>query len=187
MADNGTIPKLRRLLLEYAHSRGGQSMLSIVPDRSGPYYNLAVSMDRIGWRRFMEGMISKEIFEIQNKAPADDGTRMELDKWGQQLVIRLLEVTHGQWLYRNVHVHDMVSGDLASKRKEEIRRELLDQMELGGAGLAEEDMYLLEINLDDLDESTGLEQAYWLVALRAARVARELREARAGRASQEQP
>ena len=101
--------------------------------------------------------------------------------------MKLLEVTHGQWLYRNVHVHDAISGDIASKRKEEIRRELLDQMELGGVGLANEDLYLLEINLDDLDTSTGEDQAYWLVALRAARIARELREAQAGFASQRQP
>ena len=47
-------------------------------------------------------------------------------------------------------------------------------------------MYLLDINLGDLDNSTGVEQAYWLVALRAARVARELQQARAGAAGQRQ-
>ena len=97
---------------------------------------------------------------------------MALDKWVQQLVIRRIEVTHGQWLYRNVHVHvhvhvqDIVSsGDLASRRTEEIRWELLDQMELGvgGVGLAEEDMYLLEINLDDLDDSTDLDDFMFMV------------------------
>ena len=53
---------------------------------------------------------------------------------------RLLEVTQGQWLYRNVHVHDALMGD----KKKDIRRELDDQMEIGGEGLAEEDMYLLD-------------------------------------------
>ena len=48
---------------------------------------------------------------------------------------RLLEMTHGQWLYRNVHVHDAVLGDIATRRKEDIRRELEDQMELGDEGL----------------------------------------------------
>jgi hypothetical protein len=32
----------------------------------------------------------------------------------------LLETTHEQQLYRNVHVHDLVVGDLVLKRKEEI-------------------------------------------------------------------
>jgi hypothetical protein len=44
--------------------------------------------------------------------------------------------------------------------------------------LAEEDMYLLEINLDDLDNSTGEDQIYWLMALKTARKAWQLREAR---------
>ena len=54
-------------------------------------------------------------------------------------------------------MHDAVSGDIATRPKE---------MELGGEGLAEEDQYLLEINLEELESSTGEEQAYWLVALR---------------------
>jgi hypothetical protein len=34
---------------------------------------------------------------------------------------------------------------------------------------------LLEINLDDLDHSTGEEQTYWLLALQVAKEARQLR------------
>jgi hypothetical protein len=79
-------------------------------------------------------------------------------------------------LYRNAHVHDIVSGDLVTRRKEEIRRHLEEQITLGGEGLAEEDQYLLEINLDDLETSSGEEQKYWLLALRAARAAFQLRE-----------
>jgi cystathionine beta-lyase/cystathionine gamma-synthase len=44
-------------------------------------------------------------------------------------------------------VHDVVAGALATKKKEELRRLLKDQIETGGMGLEEEDMYLLEINL----------------------------------------
>jgi hypothetical protein len=46
----------------------------------------------------------------------------------------------GQWLYRNVHVHDTITGDIATRRKQDVQQELLDQMEIGGVGLAEEDM-----------------------------------------------
>ena len=178
MKDNGTVPKLRRVLVEYMHGRGGSSMLSIVEDRAGPYVALARSIDSIGWRRLMEGMISKEVVEIQSKSQESEYHRMSLDKWGSQLVTKLMEVAHGQWLYRNVHVHDIVAGDLATKRKEEIWRELEYQMELGGEGLAEEDLYLLDINLDSLESSTGEDQAYWLIALRAARVWQQIQQER---------
>jgi hypothetical protein len=64
-----------------------------------------------------------------------------------------------------------VAGDLASKRKEELRKLLEDQIETWGIGLEEEDMYLLDINLGDLETSTGEDLWYWLLALRAARAA----------------
>ena len=56
---------------------------------------------------------------------------------------KLLECTHGQWLYRNVHVHDSVSGAIASQRKEEIQHEIEKQQDLGEEGLTAEDHYLL--------------------------------------------
>jgi hypothetical protein len=71
-------------------------------------------------------------------------------------------------------VHNRTAGDLVTRRKEEIRDALEEQMELGEEGLAEEDRFLLEINLDDLDNSTGEDQTYWLLSLQAARDARQL-------------
>jgi hypothetical protein len=71
-------------------------------------------------------------------------------------------------------VHDRTAGDLVTRQKEEIRDALEEQMELGEEGLAEEDRFLLEINLDDLDNSTGEDQTYWLLSRQAARDARQL-------------
>jgi hypothetical protein len=175
MKENGTDTRLRTCLIWFAHGRGGATMQEVVGDRTGQYQRLAASMDLIGWRRFMEGMISVEVIAIQRRAMGDDELKLTLEKWGAGLVTRLLETTHGQWLYRNVHVHDMVAGDLASKRKEELRKLLEDQIETGGIGLEEEDMYLLDINLGDLETSTGEDLRYWLLALRAARAAYLLR------------
>ena len=70
-----------------------------------------------------------------------------MDNWAKGLAIKLLEATHGQWLYRNMLVHDTLSGLKAAERKEELLREIEDQIELGGSGLDEQDIYLLEINL----------------------------------------
>jgi hypothetical protein len=176
LGDHGTDKRLRNYLTQYAHGRGGLMMVDIVKERQGSYRKLAESMDEIGWRRFMEGMISKEVINIQRKATVEEDSKLTLEKWGAGLVTRLLEVTHGQWLYRNVHVHDFISGDIATKRKEEIKRDLDDLIELGGEGLEEEDLYLLEINLDDLDTTSGELQTYWLLALRAARAAKQLRD-----------
>ena len=123
----------------------------------------------------MEGMLSTELVELQKYALVETASRLTIDKWAKELVIRLLEITHGQWLYRNVMVHDQTAGDLATQRKEEVRTVLLDQLERGEGGLDDEDKFLLEINLDELDTSSGEDQTYWLMALEAARDARALR------------
>jgi hypothetical protein len=123
----------------------------------------------------MEGMLSVELVELQKYALVESDSRLTIDKWAKELVIRLLEITHGQWLYRNVMVHDRTEGDLVTKRKEDLKTALEEQLELGEDGLEEEDKFLLEINLDELEASSGEDQTYWLLALEAARDARLLR------------
>ena len=122
----------------------------------------------------MEGMISRRMVEIQREFCEIVETKKTAEQWARGLIIKLLEITHGQWLYRNVHVHDKVTGTLATKRKEELKDAILDQLYIGEEGLAEEDKYLLEINLEDLETTSGIKQHYWLLAIRAARMWQEL-------------
>ena len=89
------------------------------------YSKLAESHDMIGWRRFMEGMISKEILVIQREYLDLRGIRGTLTtptSWGKGLIVRLIEITHGQWLYQNVHVHETVTGLRATHRNEELQK-----------------------------------------------------------------
>ena len=95
-------------------------METIVRDFGAGFREFGRSQDKIGWRRFMEGMISQEIVPIQSDFVEAGGCSISVDAWTRGLVIKLLEVTHGQWLYRNVQVHDAISGLQANARKEEI-------------------------------------------------------------------
>ena len=124
------------------------------------FEKLARSMDSIGWRIYMEDMLSAEIFEIQGDFVDFGRCSLLLDIWAKELVTKLLEITHGQWLYRNVQVHNAASGLKAVERKEELQREIEHQILLGGAGLDEQDRYLLEINVGGLDISSGEDQYY---------------------------
>ncbi len=60
------------------------------------------------------------------------------------------------------------------------------QIELGEDSLEEEDKYLLEINLEDLESTSGKAQTYWLLAIQAAKEANALR-GEAGEASARLP
>ena len=124
------------------------------------YHAFGVSQDKIGWRRFMEGMISRDLCDTKEDQYMASRGRLSWKNWKQTLVKKLLEVMHGQWLYRNVHVHDSISGKHALERKEKLRHALLDQLDLGDEELDKQVKYLLETNLGDLDTSTGDDQEY---------------------------
>ncbi len=69
--------------------------------------------------------------------------------WAKQLVIRLLEVTHGQWIYRNIQVHDETQGTLQTREKELLQREMEVEMELGFKGFLAIDCSLANVMLED--------------------------------------
>ena len=92
-------------------------MKDIVGKRDHRLYPLVQSQDHIGRRRFMEGMISKEITCIQKSYLALSSYHISIVRWMTGLITKLLEVTHGKWLYRNVHVHDSISGTAVTHRK----------------------------------------------------------------------
>jgi len=60
------------------------------------FQKLALSQDNIGWRRFMEGMISKEICILQHEHTRISGLAYSNNNWARDLVVKLLEVAHRQ-------------------------------------------------------------------------------------------
>ena len=99
--------------MEYVLDRGHTGLEVIVSSPPCIYHKLGKSQDIIGWQRFLEGMVSKEFAPLQQQYMAVTGSRLSIDNWVAGLVTRLLEITHGQWLYRNCTVHDDVAGALA--------------------------------------------------------------------------
>ena len=61
-------------------------------------------------------------------------------------------------------------------RKEQLQIEIERQQELGiGEDWEREDQFLAEVNLEDLEGTSGANQEYWLLAIRTAREASQLR------------
>jgi hypothetical protein len=127
----------------------------------GCYRRMAKAQDTIGWWQFMEGMVCREIRVIQTTHTALSGSRNNAEKWTVELIPKLLEVTHGQWLYCNIQVHDKVVDTLPMLRKEEIQMEIEGQQALGTVGLLNEDCHLGECNLGDLEDTSGIKETYW--------------------------
>ena len=96
MKDQGTGPMLRKILIEYAHGRGGKTIGEIVGMRGGRLRALARSMDKIRWRRFMEGMILVEVIKMQKEMKEAGKCKLTVNSWSAGLLLKLLEVTRSQ-------------------------------------------------------------------------------------------
>ena len=84
------------------------------------------------------------------------------------LVQRTGDKTTGNYTW-TVAVHDCAGSDAVSgleavKREEELQREIEHQLLLGGTGLDKRDIYMQEINIGDLETSSGEDQYNWLLA-----------------------
>ncbi len=118
-------------------------------------------------------MISVHVAVIQRDYWRLIGWRGSVVTWTRTLITKLMECTHGQWLYRNVMVHDRWCRVANALRKEQLLLEIEGQLE-NGDDLLPEDQYLMEVNLGDIDQSSGDGHEYWLLAVKAARVAKSL-------------
>jgi hypothetical protein len=169
-----TNPNLRDCIVDYAKGRGSITMEELCRNMDSRFRRMAVNQDVIGWRQFMKGIVCKGIQEIQTAYSIVEGSSVTPNRWTTGVVTKLLEATHGQWLYRCIQIHNTNKGTQATLRKEKLQQEIEDQQELGYDGLLEEDQILTEVNLEDLENSSGVRQEYWLTAIRAAREAQLL-------------
>jgi hypothetical protein len=85
--------------MEYATGRGTITMTEICRNLDARFRQMAWDQDEIGWQRFMEGMVSKGLREIQSNHSMTEGSNVSPEQWTTGVIIKLLEVTHGQWLY----------------------------------------------------------------------------------------
>jgi hypothetical protein len=88
--------------------------------------------------------------------------------WTREFISRLLHLTHGQWLYRNISRHHAVRGLLQDTERQALLRTIDQFMQVSPADLPEESQFLLEIDFQTLRQSDTVKQNYWVHAIKAA-------------------
>ena len=64
------------------------------------YRRVAEDQEKIGWRRFMEGMICRSLQGLHELYTTVKGSNVLGEQWVTGVFIKLLKTTHSQWLYR---------------------------------------------------------------------------------------
>ena len=109
---------------------------------------LAEEQDLIGYCNFMEGRVSSKFAEIQMKHLAESEGHLNGQDWVKGLISRVLQITHSQWLYRNITLHDKSGGSLRQQKMEEMRSEAKILACTDPTALPEESRFLLELDGD---------------------------------------
>lgn len=168
-----TDPELRRWLPLYIAHRGNWLMtdLGLGKEMSSSMRDAATAQDAIGWRHFTEGKIATAIRDIQELHLISSPTRLSIGSWMKQLINELLQLTHSQWIFRNITKHHQTRGTLHLRVREDILTEIERQLDLGLGSLPAESKFLLEIPSSELLARDTEKQQYWLYAIEAARTA----------------
>jgi hypothetical protein len=121
----------------------------------------------------MEGYVLIHFYKIQNFHIAMSSSFLSSANWAKQFISKLLHVTHSQWIFCNISLHDKINGYLHKKKSEEIVLELESLAGTAPEEVPAERQFLLEINFSNLTKSHIESQKYWILAVNTALTAQQ--------------
>jgi hypothetical protein len=93
--------------------------------------------------------------------------------WTKQFIWKILHVTHYQWIFHNISLHDKIKGYLHKKTSDEIGLELETLAGTAPEDVPAESKFLLKINFSNLTKSHIKSQKYWILVVNAALTAQQ--------------
>ena len=164
-----TDPVLGAALGEYIASRGSITLRQALGRSSDrQLLRLADQQDVIGWDNMMEGKIALLLRDYQGAYLTTSSSMLTSSDWVRQFIQKLLHITHGQWIYRNVSKHHSRHGLLKDLERRSLLREIDQYMSVSPEEVPEESRFLLEIDFQQIRTAATESQAYWVHAMRAA-------------------
>ena len=132
----------------------------------------ACSQDKIGWRNFVEGRISRKFYSIQHfhlAVSSLSSSYLNGEDWTKKFISELLHITHSQWVYRNLILYDRQRGYLRLQERAAVQLQIDNLMDTNPDEVPPESKFLLEFNYDRLKSSNLEQHQYWILAMQAAR------------------
>ena len=104
LQDDRTDPEILYWIPKFILMRGCKP-LSEMGAMSHQFRALAESQDLIGRRDFTEGYVSTHFYPIQSSHLTMSSNYLNGEDWTKQFISKLLQITHSQWIYRNISLH----------------------------------------------------------------------------------
>jgi hypothetical protein len=160
----------------------GDKPLCMMGFMSPQFKALANSQDLIGWRDFTEGHISTHFYVIQTFHLTISSIYLNGEDWTKQFMSKILQITHSQWIFQNISLHDRTHGYLHNKKANKIMQQLNVLSDLATEDVPKASQFLLKINFSELSTSNLETQKYWMLAVDVALKAKALESVQGARA-----
>ena len=121
-------------------------------------------------------------YEIQCFHLAMSSSYLNGEDWTKQFISKILQITHSQWIFRNISFHDRKNDYLRNKTADELLQHINSLSEVSPEELPESSCFPLEIIFSELSKHHIETQRYWTLAVDAALKANALEQARGARA-----
>jgi hypothetical protein len=167
-----TDPELAYWIKKYLLFRGTRSFASMVTE--GGFGSLdirvaAIGQDMIGWTEFLHGKVSIEITSIQKLlCMSSPACRLTGNDWMKAFISHIIQMSHSQWIFRNYTLHDKQRGYLRLRLCSDTLREINNLLETPPSEIPPQSQYLLELDHSSMYNARYKDQAYWVLALKAA-------------------
>lgn len=97
-----------------------------------------------------------------------NGGRLSGKDWMKAFISKILDISHGQWLYQNFSLHNKTKGHLKLTQQAQVLTEIATLSNCQPEDIPQESRFLLEIDAFQLDTSSLTHQVYWVTAMKAA-------------------
>ncbi len=97
--------------------------------------------------------ISIYFFTIQHHHLAMSSSYLNGTDWTKQFINKILQITHSQWIYQNISLHNKRQGYLHHKRSEELHNEISELSKLLPDKVPKNSCFLLNISFAKLSRA----------------------------------
>jgi hypothetical protein len=139
---------------------------------------IAIGQDSIGWTHFLEGKITGHFLGMQRLYLRTTRCKINADDWVKGFITKILAISHTQWIFRNITLHDQQHGHLALLRREQLIEEIEKLQAMDPDDIPPESAFLLDFDIDSLGAADINKQEQWIMAMQAARKAGVRRQGR---------
>jgi len=161
----------------YLFARGETLMVDCVHGVNPDLMAVAGESDRLGWDSFLEGRITSLWLSMVLPMLCKSSQSLLPPSWGRQLINKLHNIVHKQWIYRNTCIHYQGTDGFTMPEHNQIINRVEEYSLINPDDLLPRHQYLLETDFEALGRGPTIDRQIWLVNITSARAAARLSHA----------